>query len=68
MKGLIIYIAKLKKAKILSPQQYKTIRGQIYSGDISGAEKGIDTIIKKKVKNWNDYKSNLIDKEKVEVE
>lgn len=31
----------------LKPQQYRTIRGQIFSGDTKGAIKGLQRILKK---------------------
>ena len=44
---------KLKeKKKSLSKKQYMTIKGQIKSGDIDGALKGIETSIKKRIKMW----------------
>lgn len=36
----------------LTPQQYRTIKGQILSGDIEGADKGINKLCnQKEVKN-----------------
>ena len=46
-KSFLILISKLKRSKIISAQQYKTIRGQFYSGDTEGAEKGLHKIVKK---------------------
>lgn len=40
-------LAKMKKTKVITPQQYKTLRGQYYSGNIDGAEKGLHTIIQR---------------------
>ena len=37
--------------KHLTPQQYRTIKGQILSGDIEGAEKGINKLCKQKEVN-----------------
>lgn len=41
-------LGKLLAAKrFLSRQQYKTIKGQILSGDSDGAMRGLDRILKK---------------------
>lgn len=38
--------------KYLTPQQYRTIKGQILSGDIEGSKKGINKLCnQKEVKN-----------------
>lgn len=43
---------KLNRYKrLLTKQQYKTIKGQIIAGDVIGAEKGLKKLINKKVKN-----------------
>lgn len=34
----------------LSPQQYKTLKGQCLSGDVEGAKKGFYKIVRKGVK------------------
>lgn len=34
----------------LKPQQYRTIRGQIFSGDTKGAIKGLQRILKKRLR------------------
>lgn len=34
--------------KDLSKQQYKTIKGQILAGDVTGAMKGLDAVLKRK--------------------
>lgn len=46
-RSFLILLSKLKQSKIISVQQYKTIRGQFYSGDTEGAEKGLKEIVKK---------------------
>lgn len=45
--------------KHLTPQQYRTIKGQILSGDIEGADKGIHKLSNLKNKEVkNDVKTN----------
>jgi hypothetical protein len=39
---------------ILTKQQYRTLKGQILSGDITGFEKGLNTIKERRVKYGND--------------
>ena len=40
-------LQRLKKYDgAMSPQHYKTIRGQIISGNIAGAEKGLERVLK----------------------
>ena len=34
--------------RYLSTQEYKTIRGQINAGDIEGAKRGLDRLLKKR--------------------
>ena len=34
--------------RYLSPQEYKTIRGQINAGDVEGAKRGLDRLLKKR--------------------
>ena len=34
----------------LTPQQYRTLKGQAINGDIAGADKGLKTILKAKAK------------------
>ena len=45
MKEVFIELNKYKK--LLSKQQYKTIKGQIIAGDTIGAMKGLKKLIKK---------------------
>ena len=40
-------LKKAKQAKLISNQQYKTIKGQYHSGNIAGAKKGFSKLIKK---------------------
>ena len=51
-RNLLIHIqvmAKLENNKaLLSRQEYKTIRGQLSSGEILAAEKGINKILRRK--------------------
>lgn len=53
-------LKKLKHfKKHLTPQQYRTIKGQILSGDIEGAKKGIHKLSNLKHKEVkNDVKTN----------
>ena len=46
-KSFLILLSKLKQSKIISAEQYKTIREQFYGGDTEGAEKGLQKIVKK---------------------
>jgi hypothetical protein len=40
-------LKKLRGARrYLTPQQYRTIRGQILAGDLGGAEKGLNRLLK----------------------
>lgn len=44
-------LQRLKKYNgLISPQRYKTVRGQILAGNISGAEKGLERILKERKK------------------
>lgn len=40
-------LKKAKQTKLISNQQYKTIKGQYHSGNIAGAKKGFSKLIKK---------------------
>ena len=41
------FLSKLKAySQWLTPQQYKTLRGQAIAGDIFGAKKGLEKILK----------------------
>lgn len=44
-KDVMSYL-KQRKSK-LTVQQYRTIKGQIVAGDVSGAKRGIDRVIEK---------------------
>lgn len=44
---LINEIDQLYKARKLTKQQYRTIKGQINSGDLLGAEKGLNRLLQK---------------------
>lgn len=49
------YLKELNNHKDkLTKQQYKTLKGQILSGDYIGAEKGLKKLIRKKVITWQD--------------
>lgn len=37
---------KRERAK-LTPQQYRTLKGQILAGDVEGAEKGLQRLLKR---------------------
>ena len=42
-------IKRLKeKARYLTTQEYRTLKGQALAGDIEGAEKGLETILQRK--------------------
>lgn len=40
-------LKKAKQTKLITNQQYKTIRGQYHSGNIEGAKKGFSKLVKK---------------------
>lgn len=44
---LIIKLNNLYRQKGLTKQQYRTLRGQINAGDLSGAEKGLNRLLQK---------------------
>lgn len=50
MDALGVQTMKLLKANRcrLTPQQYKTIKGQVLAGDITGAEKGLQKLLKRR--------------------
>ena len=42
------FLKKLKNSRpYLSKQQYRTIKGQALSGDIDGAQKGLNSLLRK---------------------
>ena len=42
------FMKKLKNSRpYLSKQQYRTIKGQALSGDIDGAEKGLNSLLRR---------------------
>lgn len=47
-----VTLKKLKKHKrFFTPQQYRTLKGQILSGDVEGAIKGMHKLINAQEKN-----------------
>ena len=40
-------LKKAKQTKLITNQQYKTIRGQYHSGNVEGAKKGFSKLVKK---------------------
>lgn len=40
-------LKKAKQTKLITNQQYKTIKGQWYNGDVEGAKKGFAKLVKK---------------------
>ena len=43
------FLRKLKACrKFLTPQQYRTLKGQALAGDLAGAIKGLETITNRK--------------------
>lgn len=50
--GLKDFMAMLNaKKKKLTEQQYRTIKGQAFAGDIMGARKGLHKLLRRGVKN-----------------
>ncbi len=50
--NLLNFMAMLNaKKKKLSEQQYRTIKGQAFAGDIMGARKGLHKLLRRGVKN-----------------
>lgn len=48
------FMKKLKNNRpYLSKQQYRTIKGQALSGDIYGAEKGLNSLLRRCVYEYN---------------
>lgn len=52
-----MYYMLNKYKRLLTKQQYKTIKGQIIAGDILGAEKGLKRLINKKKVNYEKSKN-----------
>ena len=46
MTSFLYLLRTAKQTKIISNQQYKTIRGQWHSGDVEGAKKGFSKLVK----------------------
>lgn len=53
-----MYYTLNKYKRLLTKQQYRTIKGQIIAGDILGAEKGLKKLIEKKKVNKNERSKN----------
>lgn len=50
--NLLDFMAMLNaKKKKLTEQQYRTIKGQAFAGDIMGARKGLHKLLRRGVKN-----------------
>ena len=47
MLSFLHLLKKAKQTKLITNQQYKTIRGQYHSGNIEGAKKGFTKLVKK---------------------
>lgn len=43
-------LKKAKQAKLITNQQYRTIRGQFHSGNVDGAKKGYSKLVKQTLK------------------
>ena len=46
MLSFLHLLKKAKQTKLITNQQYKTIRGQYHSGNIEGAKKGFTKLVK----------------------
>lgn len=46
MLSFLHLLKKAKQTKLITNQQYKTIRGQYHSGNIEGAKKGFSKLVK----------------------
>lgn len=51
MTSFLYLLRTAKQTKLITNQQYKTIRGQWHSGDVEGAKKGFSKLVKKSVDN-----------------
>lgn len=49
-------LKKAKQTKLITNQQYKTIRGQYHSGNVEGAKKGFAKLVKKSLDIAEDKK------------
>lgn len=47
--SLTEFLRLLKKAPSLTPQQYRTLRGQAISGNLAGAEKGYARLMERRL-------------------
>ena len=47
MFSFLYLLKKAKQTKLITNQQYKTIRGQYHSGNIEGAKKGFSKLVNK---------------------
>ena len=47
MLSFLHLLKKAKQTKLITNQQYKTIRGQYHSGNVEGAKKGFSKLVKK---------------------
>lgn len=47
MLSFLHLLKKAKQTKLITNQQYKTIRGQYHSGNIEGAKKGFSKLVKR---------------------
>lgn len=48
------FMNKLKNSRTyLTKQQYRTIKGQALSGDIDGAEKGLNSLLRRRMYEYN---------------
>lgn len=46
MTSFLYLLRTAKQTKLITNQQYKTIRGQWHSGDVEGAKKGFSKLVK----------------------
>ena len=47
MLSFLHLLKKAKQTKLITNQQYKTIRGQYHSGNVEGAKKGFSKLVNK---------------------
>lgn len=47
MFSFLYLLKKAKQTKLITNQQYKTIRGQYHSGNVEGAKKGFSKLVNK---------------------
>ena len=49
------FLKKLKiQKKYLTAQQYRTIKGQALAGDVVGADKGLEKLMERNRKQWEE--------------